>query len=381
MEHAAREPDGTSYRAEMVVPYGWGELTTVPPREIAPDPRARGNRLTWPGAKLVLKRLVLDFSFDGVTDRAASLTYYTVLSMAPMLLAGYSILSLLVPREELAADSLMVDLIQRYVPAELQEDAMNLLQAIIGTPGKSTVALAVSIVISLLSASAYVRCFSRSANLIYGRTEGRPIAVTWFTMWAVTLVMVAGGIVILLGALLKESIVTAVLTPIARPLQLEGVLDYLTGIFLPVWSYLRWPVIVVTSIALISVLYYFAPNVRPGRFRVLTLGSSLALAVVSLIWFGFGWYLTTFGIRSTYGAFGTVLAVLALSWAMNIVLLEGVKIDAEILRAKELQVGLDSARVIQAPPRSNSGAGWRAQTRRWTDRTVAEIREGSVGKP
>ena len=170
------------------------------------------------------------------------------------------------------------------------------------------------------------------------------------------------------------------LTPIARPLQLEGVLDYLPGIFLPVWSYLRWPVIILTSIALISVLYYFAPNVRPGRFRVLTLGSSLALAVVALIWFGFGWYLTTFGIRSTYGAFGTVLAVLALSWAMNIVLLEGVKIDAEILRAKELQVGLDSARVIQAPPRSNSGAGWRAQTRRWTDRTVAEIREGSVGK-
>lgn len=380
MDDAAYQPDGTSYRAEMVVPYGSGDLTVVPSREVAPDPLVRGNRLTWPGAKLVAKRVVLDFSFDAVTDRAATLTYYAVLSMAPMLLAAYSIVSLLVPREELAADSLLVELIEQYVPADLQEDALDLLYTIVGTPGRSTVALVVSIVISLLSASAYVRSFSRNANLMYGRTEGRPILVTWTTMWMVTLVMVAGAIVLVLGALLTESIVTAVLGPVARPLRLEGVLDYLNGIFLPVWTYLRWPVMALTAIALISVLYYFAPNVRPGKFRVLTLGSSLALVVVTALWVGFGWYLTTFGIRSTYGAFGSVLAVLGLLWAMNIVLLEGVKIDAEVLRAKELQVGMDSARMIQAPPRSNSGAAWRAQMRRWTDRAAAEVRAGSVGK-
>ena len=371
---AAPQPDGTAYRAEMVVPYGAGTLITVPPREVAPDPFARGNRLSWPGLKLVCKRVALDFSFDAVTDRAATLTYYTVLSMAPMLLAVYSIVSLLVPREELAADSLITDLIEQYVPQDLRGQALDVVLTIIGTPAKSTVALVVSVLISLLSASAYVRSFSRNANLIYGRTEGRPILVTWFTMWMVTLVMVAGAIVIVLGLLLTDSIVSAVLGPIARPLQLEGELEYLTSIFLPVWAYVRWPVIALTSVALISVLYYFAPNVRPGRFRVLTVGSSLALLVVTALWTGFGWYLTTFGIRSTYGAFGTVLAVLGLLWAMNIVLIEGVKIDAEILRAKELQVGHDSARTIQAPPRSNAGARWRAQMRRWTDRTVAEIR-------
>lgn len=367
--------DGTSYRADMIVTYGTGDLVVPQPNALAPDPLARGNRLTRKGFKHVLKRLVVDFSNDAMVDRGATLTYYTVLSLAPMLLAGYSIFSLLVPREEIAADSLMAELIETYVPEELRSEALDLLLSIIGTRSESTVALAVSLVISLLSASAYVRSFSRNANLMYGRVEGRNIAVTWLTMWLITLVMVAGAVVIILGALLTENVVTAVLGPIARPLHLEETLEYLTSIFLPAWSYVRGPVIGLTAIALISVLYYLSPNVRPGRFRLLTLGSTTALIVIAALWVAFGWYLTTVGLRSTYGAFGTVLAVLGVTWAMNIVLLEGVKIDAEVLRAKELQVGLDSAHVIQAPPRSNAGAAWRMQTRRWMDRTAREIRE------
>lgn len=364
---------GTSYRAQLVTPYGAGDPVLSPPRAVAGNPLARGNRLSWPGFKLVLKRTIADFSTDAMVDRGATLTYYTVLSIAPMLLATYSIVTLLLPRDEDAADSLMYDLIDSYVPAELQDEAVNLLRTIVGTPGQSTVALAISVVISLLSASAYVRSFSRNANLIYGRAEGRNIIITWLTMWLITLVLVVGGVIILLGAFLTESIVTAVLGPIAEPLQLQGALDYMTKIFLPVWAYVRGPVIAVTAIALVSVMYYLAPNVRPGKFRLLTLGSSLALIVIAVIWILFGWYLSVVGINSTYGAFGTVIAVLGLVWVMNIVLLEGVKIDAEVLRAKELQIGLDSRRVIQAPPKSNAAALFRVKTQRWSDRTAEEI--------
>lgn len=351
--------------------YGTGDLV-VSPHDYE-SPLGRRNRLTRAGWKLVFRRVVTDFTNDAMVDRAAAMTYYTLLSVAPMLLAGYSIFGLLMPREEDAPDSLLAELIQTYVPAELQADALKLLLTIVGTPSQSTIALTVSVVISLLSASGYVRSFSRSANLIYGRTEGRPIAVTWATMWMVTLVLVVGAVVIVLGALLTDGIVGAVLGPIARPLHLEEQLEYLTSIFLPVWDWLRGPVIAVVAIALVSVLYHFTPNVRPGRFRLLTLGSALALAVVAVLWVGFGWYLRLVGIRSTYGAFGSVLAVLVLVWAMNAVLLEGVKIDAEVLRAKELQAGIDSRRCIQAPPRSSNGAAWRLQTRRWTDRAAQEI--------
>ncbi|WP_288750740.1 YihY/virulence factor BrkB family protein [uncultured Corynebacterium sp.] len=360
-----------SHRADMVMSYGTGDLVVTP--HDYETPLRRGNRLTRAGWKSIFRRVVTDFSNDAMVDRAATLTYYTLLSVAPMLLAAYSIFSLLMPRGDDMADSIIADLINQYVPPQLQEEAFQLISAIVATPAESTIALAVSVIISLLSASAYVRSFSRNANLIYGRTEGRPMAVTWVTMWLVTVVMVVGAVVIILGALLTDSIVNAVFGPIARPLQLEEELHYLTAIFLPVWDYLRGPVIAVVSVALVSVLYYFAPNVKPGRFRLLTLGSASALLVVGALWVGFSWYLKLVGVRSTYGAFGTVLAVLALIWLMNIVLLEGVKIDAEVLRAKELQRGMDSRRHIQAPPRSNVGAAWRLQTRRWTDRIADDI--------
>lgn len=366
--------NGTTYRAELIMPYGTGDVVVTPHDYVSP--LRRGNRLTKAGWQSVLRRIVTDFSNDGVVDRAAAMTYYSLLSVAPMLLAAYSIFSLLMPRKEDAPDSLLADLIQTYVPPELQEDALRLLLTIVGTPSQSTIALVVSGVFSLWSASGYVRSFSRTANLMYGRTEGRPIAVTRVTMWLVTLVLVVGAVVIILGALLTDGIVTAVLGPVARPLRLESELEYLTSIFLPVWDYLRGPVIAVVAVALVSVLYHFTPNVRPGRFRVLTLGSTLALATASALWVGFGWYLRYVGVRSTYGAFGTVLAVLVVLWAMNVVLLMGVKIDAEVLRAKELQAGFDSRRCIQAPPRSNSGAAWRLQMRRWTDRAGEEILNG-----
>lgn len=365
-------PEGVSHRAQLIMPYGAGEMHIAQQRPV--DPLTRSNRVSWPGWKLVFKRVVADFGNDAMVDRGATLTYYSVLSVAPMLLAAYSILTLLVPRDDALADALMANVITEYVPEELQQQALNLLLTIIGTPAQSTVALTISVIISLVSASAYVRSFSRNANLIYGRTEGRNIAVTWLTMWLITLVMVVGAVIIAMGAFLTDSIVNAVLGPIARPLRLEEQLNYLTQIFLPVWVYLRVPVIIVTAIALISVLYYLAPNVRPGRFRLLTVGSTLALIVVSVIWIAFSWYLSAVGVRSAYGAFGTVLAVLGLVWVMNIVLLEGVKIDAEVLRAKELQVGLDSAEVIQAPPRSNAGVKWRLKMRSWADKSVEEIR-------
>lgn len=373
MSESEERPASTSYRAELIMPYGVGEVDLVPPEAKTVDPLARGNRLSWPGWKLVFKRLVADWGTDGMVDRGATLTYYSVLSVAPMLLAAYSIATLLLRREEDAANSLMADVIHTYVPEELQPQAFELFSNIVGTAAQSTVALVVSLVISLLSASAYVRSFSRNANLIYGRTEGRNIVITWLTMWLITLVMVAGGVIIILGALLTENIVQAVLGPLAAPLKLESTLDYLTGIFLPVWSYLRGPVILFTAIALVSILYYLAPNVKPGRFRLLTLGSTLALTVVILIWVAFSWYLSAIGIRSTYGAFGTVLAIFGLVWVMNIVLLEGVKIDAEVLRAKEIQAGIDSSRVIHAAPRSNAGAAWRLQLERWIGKSVAEL--------
>ncbi|MCT1684669.1 YihY/virulence factor BrkB family protein [Corynebacterium appendicis] len=369
-----------SHAAEFVQPYGPGQIETVEPRYARDEPLRRSNRLTKKSWKLVLARTVLDFAPLALMDRGATMTYFSVTAFAPMLLAFYSTVTLLFPADENELRDMVGGLIDEAVPEALREQAFDLFVSVVGTPAQSTVALVISLLVSLLAASAYVRAFSRSTNVIYGRMEGRGLPVTWLTMWAITVLLVIGLVVVVAALVLRESIINAVLVPIAEPLGLTGALDYLNQILLPVWEWARYPAVVVAAVVLVSCLFYFAPNARPGRFRLLTVGAVFAMLVIGAEWALFGVYLSIFGLRSAYGAFGTVLTVLVAVWAMNIVLLLGVKLDAEILRAKELQAGYDSEVLIQAPPRSQDAVLFQRKVRLWLHRLAEDVKEEAASK-
>ena len=372
--------ESISHAAEFVQPYGPGQIEMVEPRVARDEPLRRGNWLTKKSWKLVLARTVMDFGPLALMDRGATMTYFSVTAFAPMLLAFYSTVTLLFPADEKALHDMVGGLIDETVPEALREQAFDLFVTVVGTPAQSTVALVISLLVSLLAASAYVRAFSRSTNVIYGRMEGRGLPVTWLTMWAITLLLVVGLVVVVAALVLRESIINAVLGPIAEPLGLTGAVDYLNQILLPVWEWARYPAVVVAAVVLVSCLFYFAPNVRPGRYRLLTVGAVFAMLVIGAEWALFGVYLSIFGLRSAYGAFGTVLAVLIAVWVMNIILLLGVKLDAEILRAKELQAGYDSEVLIQAPPRSQEAVLFQRKVRLWLHRLAEDVKEEAASK-
>lgn len=369
-----------SHAAEFVQPYGPGQIETVEPDRGRKEPLRRGNWLTKKSWKLVLARTVMDFAPLALMDRGATMTYFSVTAFAPMLLAFYSTVTLLFPADEEELYDMVGGLIEEAVPEPLREQAFDLFVTVVGTPAQSTIALVISLLVSLLSASAYVRAFSRSTNVIYGRMEGRGLPVTWLTMWAITLLLVIGLVIVVAALVLRESIINAVLGPIAEPLGLTGAVDYLNQILLPVWEWVRYPAVVVAAVVLVSCLYYFAPNVRPGRYRLLTVGAVFAMLVIAAEWALFGVYLSIFGLRSAYGAFGTVLAVLVAVWGMNIILLLGVKLDAEILRAKELQAGYDSEISIQAPPRAQDAVLFQRKVRVWLYRLAEDVKEEAESK-
>ena len=82
------EHDVAAHRADLVMPYGPGEVEVVAPPHRRDNPlQFRNNRLNAQGWKLVGKRVVMDFGMDAMVDRAAALTYYAVLSLAPTVLA------------------------------------------------------------------------------------------------------------------------------------------------------------------------------------------------------------------------------------------------------------------------------------------------------
>src|SRR5699024_11407039 len=85
------------------------------------------------------------------------------------------------------------EFINRNIPADFAAQASNIIEAIIGTTQRSLITLIVAILFALFSSSAYVRAFSRSANALYGREQGRSILRTWLVMWGLTIALVAGS--------------------------------------------------------------------------------------------------------------------------------------------------------------------------------------------
>ena len=364
-------------RPETIVPWKSSSILEVEGHDDARDPFAKGNRLRRESWGLVVRRTWNDFFHDAFMDRAAGMTYFTLMAFAPTVLAAYSIATLIFSSRREEVEQLTSQFIEQYIPSSFSEEANVVVSAIIGSSAQGTFALIVSLAISLFSASAYVRAFARTANTVYGRVEGRGIIRTWSLMWGLTAIIVIGAVIVLFANLLRDTVISEAIYPLARQVGLEDAATYLVQAFLPVWNWLRFPVTVVVVLTLIAVLYHFSPNVRPSRFRWITYGSVVALVGTVGVWGLFGLYITYLAGASAYGALSTILALFMAIWLMNTSLIVGIKIDAEVLRAKELQLGMHSERFIQAPPRSDASSRAQARAQKRLEYKAREISDSA----
>lgn len=364
-------------RPDTIVPWKSSSILEVEGHDDARDPFAKGNRLRRESWGLVVRRTWNDFFHDAFMDRAAGMTYFTLMAFAPTVLAAYSIATLIFSSRKEEVEQLTSQFIEQYIPSSFSEEANVVVSAIIGSSAQGTFALIVSLAISLFSASAYVRAFARTANTVYGRVEGRGIIRTWSLMWGLTAIIVIGAVIVLFANLLRDTVISEAIYPLARQVGLEDAATYLVQAFLPVWNWLRFPVTVVVVLTLIAVLYHFSPNVRPSRFRWITYGSVVALVGTVGVWGLFGLYITYLAAASAYGALSTILALFMAIWLMNTSLIVGIKIDAEVLRAKELQLGMHSERFIQAPPRSDASSRAQARAQKRLEYKAREISDSA----
>jgi membrane protein len=319
----------------------------APDSDHKPDHPPQLEASSW---KYALKRTVREFGTDGGADLAAMLTFFSVLSLAPALLAVFSLITLVLASNAETVTSLVDDLVRQYVPTEYQSLVVMLVETMISSSSGGVVALIIGIAIAVWSSSAYVKAFSRSMNIIYGREEGRGLIKRTAAMLGTTLAILVGAVLILVCLALNDALVTGVLGPIAGPLGLGELLGFMTESFLPVWAWAKWPIILVLVIAIVALLYYFTPNVRQPRFTWVSLGSVVAIIGIAIAGAGLYLYSSYFAGYNPYGAIGTVMALLLALWVSNIVLLLGAEVDAEVERARQLQAGMPAERHIQLPP-------------------------------
>ena len=273
----------------------------------------------------VLKRTVAEFRADNVTDWAAALTYYAVLSIFPALIALISVVGLL---GSSATNSLLTNL-QAFTPGPAKDILTNAVTGLSKNRSAGGIMFVVGLGVALWSASGYVAAFMRAANAIWDAPEGRPIWKTLPVRVGVTVITV---MVIAIGA-----VAVVVTGPIA---QRVGNLLGLGSAAVTAWDVAKWPALVVLFGLLLSILYYAAPNVIHPGFRWVTPGGVLAI----ILWIAasavFALYVATFAsYNKTYGALGGAIVFLIWLWVSNISILLGAEFDAELARELSIQAG------------------------------------------
>ncbi|MFF3500552.1 YihY/virulence factor BrkB family protein [Streptomyces sp. NPDC003247] len=292
----------------------------------------------------VLKGTVREFQDDELTDRAAALTYYGVLSLFPALLV---LVSLLGVAGRSATDQVMEN-VRKLAPGSARDIISDAVQQLQGRGGVGSIMAVVGIVLAVWSASGYVAAFIRSANAVYDMPEGRPV-------WKVLPVRVGVTVVLLVLAVISALIVVFTGGLARRAGEALGIGDTA----LTVWSIAKWPVLVVLVTMMIALLYWAAPNVKGRGFRWITPGSVLALLIWMIASAGFAFYAANFAsYNKTYGTLAGVIVFLVWLWITNIAILLGLEFDAEMARQRAVAGGLPEDEEPYVPPRD---------TRAWSE--------------
>jgi membrane protein len=298
----------------------------------------------------VLKRTVREFKEDNLTDWAAALTYYGVLSIFPMLIALISILGLI----GTSATQPLLDNLGTVAPGPAKQIFTSAITNLQKSQGAAGVLFVVGLLGALWSASGYVAAFMRASNAIYEVEEGRPIWKTAPVRLGVTLVLVI---------LIAVSAVAVVLTG-----GLAKQVGNLVGVgssAVTVWDIAKWPVLLLVISLMFAILYWASPNAKQPGFRWVSPGGILAVVIWLIASALFAFYVANFGsYNKTYGALGGVVSFLVWLWISNIAVLLGAEFNAELQRGRQIDAGMPADREPFVEPRD---------TRKMSDKAKREI--------
>ena len=281
--------------------------------------------------KDTLKRTFTEFKEDALTDWAAALTYYAVLSIFPALIALVSMVGLVA--DPATITRVLTDTISSIGPASAVDTFKGPIESITSNQSRAGLGLIIGLAGALWTASGYVGAFMRASNSIYEIEEGRPF-------WKLRPLQIL--VTLILELMLAIVVVALVVSgPLAEAIgKAVGVGDTALTIF----SIAKWPVLLVIVSLMLAVLYYSAPNAKLPGFKWISPGSVVAVVVWIIASALFAFYVANFGsYDKTYGTLGGVIVLLVWMWLTNVALLLGLELNAELERNRELRAGVPRA--------------------------------------
>jgi membrane protein len=246
----------------------------------------------------VTLRAVQDWWNDNCLRLAASLAYYTALSLAPLILLIVGVIGLVLGREQVG-QQLSAQLEGLIGPAG-RELVTSILAAT--NPQGGTIATIISLVTLLIGATAVFGELQATLNLIW-EVRPAPISGVWASIWAVLRERLFSlALVLALAFLLLVSLVISATLAGAAAL-LQGPEQALLSRLLEIAVSL----LVLTFV--FALLYKYVPDAEIG-WRDVWPGGLITAILFTLGKTAIGFYLGQASVGSAYGAAGSLVALL-----------------------------------------------------------------------
>lgn len=283
-------------------------------RDHAGRDASRPSQLGKRGWKQILSRVKQELSADRVALLAAGVAFYAMLAMVPTLIALVSIYGLAFDPADLQQQ---IETVAGSAPQGVQDLLHDQLQGIVeSSSGGLTTALVLALLGALWSASSGMQGLLQAVGAAYDEPETRSAVKLRLTALAATL----GTIVVFV---LVVGLI-AVLPPLLDGLGLGSAVRTLIVIA-------RWPVLAALAFGFVAMVYRIGPDRDAARWRWLSWGAGIAVALWLVASGLFSLYVTNFGsYDKTYGSLAAVIVVMLWLWITAFVVLLGAEINAEM---------------------------------------------------
>jgi len=277
--------------------------------------------LSW-GA--LAKRVWNEVQEDNVFGRAAELSYYFLLALFPFLIFLTSIIGLVLGSGT-GTRHMLFNYLARIMPPSAFQLIDNTMYEV--SSASSGGKLSFGLLAALWAASNGLTAITDSLNTAYDLTESR----SWWKRRLVSIGLTTALSVLIIGAL------TLVVGGGRIAEWLAGV--YGLGPVFPVaWKIIQWPVVLAFMTLAFALIYYFAPDIREQKWKWLTPGALIGVALWLLVSIAFRVYLHFFNSYSaTYGSLGAVIILMLWFYFTGAAVLIGGETNSEIENAAAKQ--------------------------------------------
>jgi membrane protein len=263
------------------------------------------------------------FRRHAMTDVAAALTYYAMMSLFPAIVLATSLFSLIGDRQTV---SNAVDYFARQGADQPTQDAVKaaMEKIVTASGGAVSAALFVSVLVALNGASGAFGAAGRALNTVYAVDEDRGFVRRKLTDLGMTLVIVVLLLIVVAALFLGGGFARDLLGTIG-----------LGDTAATVWLVARWPLALGAALLAYALIYAYAPDIDPRQLRWISPGAVTGVVIWIVASIGFGIYIKNFSsYGAAYGAAGAVIVLLLWLWLSSCAFLFGAELNVELERAQ-----------------------------------------------